>query len=280
MRLLPHRLAPLPIALLISAVMVFALAACGSFEDSDDAPLRPPTAIGAAPAQQPPTPPPSTLPTATVVQPSVPPDTPSASELAPAQDPTAEAVQPGASGGEGRVAITIGDESLARYVIGEQLANRDLPNDAIGETPNVSGGIVFDADGKVVPELSTLVVDVSALRSDSNRRDNYLRGNTLQTSTYPEARLAVSEAIDLPWPLPESGQATFMLIGDFTVRDVTKVVKWDVTVEFGPEITGQAVAVFTFDYFEMSKPRLAFILSLDDEIRLELDFVASVEGTQ
>ena len=199
-----------------------------------------------------------------------------AGELAPAQDPTAEAVQPGASGGESRVTVTIGDGTLARYVIGEQLANRDLPNDAIGETPNVSGSIVFDADGKVVPKLSTLVVDVSALRSDSDRRDNYLRGNSLETSTYPEARLDVNEVVDLPWPLPDTGQATFMLVGDFTVRDVTKVVKWEVTAEFGPQITGQAVAVFTFDYFEMSKPRLAFILSLDDEIRLELDFVASV----
>ena len=81
--------------------------------------------------------------------------------------------------------VTIGDESLARYVIGEQLANRDLPNDAIGETPNVSGSIVFDADGRVMPELSALVVDVSTLRSDSDRRDNYLRGNTLQTGDLP-----------------------------------------------------------------------------------------------
>ena len=276
MRLFAHRLPLLPVALLIVAAVLFALAACGSSEDSDGAPPRPPTATGAAPAQQPPTPPPATLPTATVVQPNVPPDTPMAGELAPAQDPTAESAGPGDSGDESRVTVTIGDESLARYVIGEQLANRDLPNDAIGETPNVSGSIVLDADGKVVPELSALVVDVSTLESDSGRRDNYLRGNTLQTSTYPEARLAVNEAIDLPWPLPDTGQATFMLVGDFTVRDVTKVVKWDVTAEFGPQITGQAVAVFTFDYFEMSKPRLAFILSLDDEIRLELDFVASV----
>ena len=103
------------------------------------------------------------MPTATVVQPGVPPDTPGASELAPAQDPTVEPDQPDASGGEDRVTITIGDGTLARYVIGEQLANRDLPNDAIGETPNVSGSIVLDADGKVVPELSTLVVDVSTL---------------------------------------------------------------------------------------------------------------------
>ena len=205
----------------------------------------------------------------------MPPDTPSASELAPAQDPTPDPTEAPAPS-DGGVTVGIGNGTLARYVIGEQLANRDLPNDAIGETANVSGSIVFDADGNVVPEQSTLVVDVSTLESDSGRRDNYLRGNSLQTGAYPEARLVVNEVVDLPWPLPDSGEARFMLIGDFTVRDVTKVTKWEVTAQFGPHFTGQAATVFTFDYFELSKPRLAFILSLDDEIRLEIDFVASV----
>lgn len=266
----------LSLALLLGAIALLAAVACGSSTDTeeDTAPPRPPTATGAAPVQQPPTP--TVEPAATVAQPATPPDTPSASELAPAQDPTPEPTQPVASGGDGGVTVAIGDGTLARYVIGEQLANRDLPNDAIGETSNVSGSIVFDADGNVVPGESTLVVDVATLESDSGRRDNYLRGNSLQTNTYPEATLVVNEVIDLPWPLLDSGEATFMLIGDFTVRDVTKVTKWEVTAQFGPEITGQAVAVFTFDYFEMSKPRLAFILSLDDEIRLEIDFVASV----
>ena len=263
-------------AVLVGALALLSAVACGSSTDTDEdaAPPRPPTATGAAPAQQPTTP--TVPPTAVAEQPAIPPDTPSANELAPAQDRTPEPTQPGAMGGDGQVTITIGDGTLARYVIGEQLANRDLPNDAIGETSNVSGSIVFDADGKVVPEHSSLVVDVSTLVSDSDRRDNYLRGNSLQTGAYPEATLVVNEVVDLPWPLPESGEATFVLIGDFTVRDVTKVVKWDVTAQFGPEVTGQAVAVFTFDYFEMSKPRLAFILSLDDEIRLEIEFLATV----
>ena len=258
---------PLLVAVLVGAVALFAVVACGSSADTDEdvAPPRPPTATGADPVERPT---PTVAPTATVTQPSVPPDTPIAAELAPAQDPTPD---PTAAG----VTVAIGNGTVARYVIGEQLANRDLPNDAIGETSNVTGSIVFDADGDVAPGQSTLVVDVSTLESDSGRRDNYLRGNSLQTGTYPEARLAVNEVVGLPWPLPENGEASFQLIGDFTVRDVTKRVEWEVTAQFGPEITGQAVTEFTFDYFELSKPRLAFILSLDDEIRLELDFVAS-----
>ena len=179
------------IVALIGALALLASVACGSSTDTDEdtAPPRPPTATGAAPVQQPPTP--TATPAADVAQPATPPDTPSASELAPAQDPTPGAVEaPAPSGG---VAVAIGEGTLARYIIGEQLANRDLPNDAIGETSNVTGSIVFDADGNIVPDQSTLVVDVSTLESDSGRRDNYLRGNSLQTATYPEARLAVNE---------------------------------------------------------------------------------------
>ena len=205
--------------------------------------------------------------------------TPAPAEVTPTPQSVAAPTQQAASSADGGVAVAIGEGTTARYIIGEQLANRDLPNDAIGETSNVSGSIVFDADGRVLPELSTLVVDVSTLTSDSIRRDNYLRGNSLETATYPEARFVVNDVAGLPWPLPNSGRATFTLAGDFTVRDVTRPVNWEVDAEFGPRIVGQAVTDFTFDDFEMSKPRLAFILSLNDEIRLELDFTASVDTT-
>ena len=269
-----YRLRPLVAAWLIAVAAAFAVA-CGSSSETADTPPAPPaTAQPAATATQPPAPTP--VPQATPA--------PAATAGARPAQPTATAqptfppvsVPSEGPGGPGGVIVSLEDGTMARYVIGEQLANRDLPNDAIGETAEVAGSIVFDKDGNVVEQYSALVVDVSTLVSDSNRRDNYLRGNSLETSAYPEARFQTKEVIGLPWPLPKSGEATFQLAGDFTVRDVTKPVTWDVTVTFGPEVRGQAVTVFTFDYFEMSKPRLAFILSLDDEIRLELDIVALV----
>ena len=41
-------------------------------------------------------------------------------------------------------------------------------------------------------------------------------------------------------------------------------------------ITAEAKTEFTFEYFEITKPSLAFLLSVADEIGLELDLVANI----
>ncbi len=58
-----------------------------------------------------------------------------------------------------------------------------------------------------------------------------------------------------------------------TIREVTKPVTWDVTARFvNGAVTGLAKTQFTFADFELPKPRVASVLSVDDEIRLEYEF--------
>ena len=177
------------------------------------------------------------------------------------------------------VSVVISEETIARYRVGEQLARRSLPNDAVGETPEVTGSIVFAADGALDPAQSKITVGLGGLTSDEGRRDRYVRDTLFETSKFPNAELAVTEVSGLPLPLPETGEATFQVTGDLTLRDISKPVTWDVTAQFdGGSITGQATTVVTFDQFELSKPTFGFIISVEDEVRLELDIVASAGG--
>ena len=209
---------------------------------------------------------PSPIPVPTATQAPQPTPTP-----APTPEPTAPA--------DGGLTVSLSEASVARYVVGEQLARLSMPNDAIGETPDVSGSVVFDMDGKVDSSKSIVTVGLAGLKSDESRRDGYVRNRVFDTSQYPNAELVVTDVADMPWPLPESGEVTFLLIGDFTVRDVTTVTKWDVTAELsGGTITGQAKTVLTFDQLNMSKPSFSFILSVEDDIRLELDIEAEISG--
>jgi hypothetical protein len=58
---------------------------------------------------------------------------------------------------------------------------------------------------------------------------------------------------------------------------VTSPLAWDVTAQFEDgKATGLATTAFTFDTFDLDIPRLAFIMSVEDNIRVELDFTASV----
>ena len=207
----------------------------------------------------------------------VPADTPEPTNApAPAAAPTEEA----GSGSETTVAggteFVIQAGARARYLIREQLASLDFPNDAIGETGDVSGSIIFDADGGIVTPGSKIVVDLRGLRSDSDRRDGYVRNRSLETDTYPNAEFIIREAAGLSWPLPSQGGASFQLLGDMTVHGVTRPLTWDVAGSFdGDSFTGQAKTNFTFEEFEIDVPRVRVVLSVDNDIRLEVDFTAA-----
>ena len=173
------------------------------------------------------------------------------------------------------VTITLGEGTVARYLVQEQFANVDLPNDAIGETSDVTGTFAFSRDGEIVASGSRIVMNAASLRSDEPRRDNYLGDNAIETNTYPEIIFVATDISRLEWPLPTSGETTFIIEGDLTVRDVTRPVVWEATATFnGNSVTGKAETNFTFGEFEMEVPDLFFLISVDDNIRLELDFVA------
>ena len=230
------------VALAAVAAVLGALAACGGGAEPAPESIPTPADTGPAPTTTPPVP-------ATV---SPPPST-------------------------GETIIQIAEGSLARYRVNETLARMNTPQDAVGETADVSGVIHFDADGMVFADQSRITVDLRTLESDSDRRDNYVRTNTFETSQHPNADFVPKETEGLPWPLPSSGEVTFKLKGDMTLHGVTSPLTWDVTAQFGEEkATCQASTSFTFDTFDLDVPRLAFILSVEDNIRVELDFTASV----
>ena len=161
----------------------------------------------------------------------------------------------------------------ARYRVREQLAGFELPNDAVGKTTAVTGALVLDEQGAVVASESEFVIDLTTLASDQARRDNYLRRNTLRTAEHPRAVFAATAVRGLAFPLPASGEAKFQLLGNLTLRGVTRPVVWDVTARFdNGVVSGTAQTKFTFADFDIAKPRLARVLSVDDDIRLEYDF--------
>jgi polyisoprenoid-binding protein YceI len=168
--------------------------------------------------------------------------------------------------------VLVPEKSEARFRVREQLANANLPNDAIGRTKDFTGTLVIKPDGSPVSSDSKFVVNMGTLTSDQSMRDNFLRGSVLQISQYPSAIFVPTQVSGLPSPLPQSGSVTFKLTGDLTVRNVTKPVTWDVTAQVqGNQVTGQATTAFKFEDFSLTQPRVARVLSIVDNITLELD---------
>jgi len=167
------------------------------------------------------------------------------------------------------------DNSHASYHAQEQLAGRSLPSEAVGTSKGVTGSIVFGPDGAIAADQSQIQVDLSKLSSDESRRDNFIKGDTLQTSRFPNATFVPKQAEGLPTPLPTDGEVTFQLHGDLTVHGVTKPATWQVTAQFtGDSVTGNATTNVNISDFGMAPPKAGPVLSIQDALTLELAFLA------
>lgn len=160
-----------------------------------------------------------------------------------------------------------------RYRLREKLVGMELPYDAVGATGAVTGAIVIDEGGKLIPAQSKLTIDVTGLKSDKDKRDGYVQRRLLETEKYPTVEFAPTAIRGLPATIPTSGSRNLELDGNLTVKGVTRPTTWKATANFqGEKITGNAYTGFTFEDFKMQKPSVSVILTLADSIRLEYDF--------
>jgi polyisoprenoid-binding protein YceI len=171
-------------------------------------------------------------------------------------------------------------KSNATVRVREQLLGRAAPNDAVLTTSVVTGKFTLRPDGTFTSD-SRLTVDLSTLSSDDGRRDNFIKQNTLETRRFPVAEfvpIKVSE--ELPLPLPASGEWAFKVTGNLTIRGVEKEVTWDIQARRSEgDLTSIATTKFKFGDFGMERPRVFLVLSIVDEIRLEVE-LQSVEKVE
>jgi polyisoprenoid-binding protein YceI len=170
----------------------------------------------------------------------------------------------------GEAAVAINE---ARYRVREQLIGHDLPNDAVGVTQAVSGEILFAEDGTVISDGSKLTIDVTDIKSDQSRRDNYVRNRLLETAKFPTVVFEPTFIRGAPKILPTSGSTAFSLLGNLTVKGVTRPATWFVSAKFSPtNVTGTASTEFTFADFGIPQPSVPVLLSVADTIKLEYDY--------
>lgn len=258
---MPCSLSRLALGAIVAALFATTIAACSQQPEPQ------PTAVPTLAPQAPTSAPPAATPTSE----------PPTATPEPTPEPTAEPTAEPSEASEGMTAFVLGEGTVARYKVEEELARQGYFV-ATGETTEVEGRIVFDEDGGIAADESNIVMQAGTLKTDSDRRDRYVRERTLLTAQYPEIVFRPTSTEGLPSPLSEaSGAVEFTISGDLTVRDQTRPVTWDVTAEFGDIITGIAAVDITFEQFGMDKPSVAVVLSVEDTIRLEIAFVGILE---
>lgn len=170
-------------------------------------------------------------------------------------------------------------ETKARYEVGETFFNQNNRfNLAIGVTPQVSGEVLINMSDPRKAEIGEIQIDINQLQSDSDRRDNAIRGRWLESSTYPIAVFKPTSIEGLPEIASQGQEISFKVNGDLTVKQTTLPVTFDVTAKLENDVlTGTAATTILLSQFGVGPISIGGMLETEDQAKLILEFVARPE---
>ncbi len=203
-----------------------------------------------------------------------------------AQDaPVAQAVSSGEELTGTRTFTVVPEASQAAYVVNEEFLAQALDKLGIaagatvvvGSTSDVAGSLTINLDDKSVGE-NQFTVNMTTLSTDQNRRDNWIRENGPRFNSFPEASFVATSVQNAPESYVEGQEATFQLVGDLTVRDVTVPATFDVTATInGDTLTGIAETNLRMSDFGIDPPNFAQTLTVADPFTVRMELTAQAQ---
>ncbi len=167
-------------------------------------------------------------------------------------------------------------QTTASYSVYENLVFQNKPNnDAIGTTHSVQGSFRVRTGASPLIAAMNIKVDLSTLQTDSPRRDNYVRQNTLQTDTYPYATFVSVSTQGLPGSYTDGQTVHFQLTGNLTMHGKTNKEVFDVQGKvLGNTVTGTATSTIYMTDFGIQPPNLANIAIAQNKVVITITFTA------
>jgi polyisoprenoid-binding protein YceI len=164
--------------------------------------------------------------------------------------------------------------SETRFIINEVL--NGAPKTVVGVTDQVAGEIAIFVDDPSRSQIGTILVNARTLVTDNEFRNRAIKNRILQTDDFEFVTFTPTEIAGLPGDVTIGAAFSFQIIGDLTVRDVTNPVTFDVTVTPVSEtqLEGLASTAILYPDFNLTIPEAPAVASVDDEVILEIEFVA------
>lgn len=168
--------------------------------------------------------------------------------------------------------------SQASYTVNEQFltGGSDFgPARTIGVTSGVSGELLLVL--AEVPGIAggEIVVDIEALNSNDQRRDDEIRARWLESSAYPLAVFQPRGIADWPALRIEGTPVSFRLVGDMTIRDTTRPMAFAVTATLDDDtLTGTAQGTLYMRDYGFEPPNLAGLVRVDDGVLVTVELTA------
>lgn len=189
--------------------------------------------------------------------------------------------QPGADPGATQAAASgaviyqiVPADSKVSFIIDEVLNGQ--PNTVVGTTDHVAGQIALDPSDPAGVQIGTIQVSARTLATDDNLRNRTIKNRILDTNTYEYITFTPTRLTGLPDQISFGTSYTFKIVGDLTIKDVTKEVSFDVTVTpaDASKLEGSASTTILYKDFGIAIPQVPRVAGVDDAVALEIAFVA------
>lgn len=214
--------------------------------------------------------PPTVAPTATTATAAEPATLP-----APTAAPAASDSIPSTSNASPLVFEIVPAESQARFVINEVL--NGAPKTVVGTTSQVAGQIAVDTANPAAARVGTIQVNARDLTTDNEFRNRAIKNRILETDTYELVTFVPTAINGLPARVTAGEAFEFQIVGDLTIRNVTRPVTFDVTLVpvNSTRLEGKASTTLSYADFEITIPAARAVSAVEDTVTLQLDFVAT-----
>ena len=202
---------------------------------------------------------------------SLPPTPTAAPTAAPAaqQQPAATSQTPAAAGVA--TAYVVGEGSETTFTVREELVRIPTPFDAVISTTELSGEIDL-AGGE-----SIVIIDLHSLSSDEQFRDRYIRQVMFPGSR--TAKFTVDGIEGVVESLSEGETITRSVEGVLGIRGIEVPLTFEVEARLDGEVLHVlGRTTFTWEQLEIPVPTARSVVSLADEVRVEVLLRATPEG--
>jgi polyisoprenoid-binding protein YceI len=165
-------------------------------------------------------------------------------------------------------------ESEARFLIDEVLNGADKT--VIGVTDQVAAEIAVNFDDPAGTQVGTIQVNARALVTDNDFRNRAIKNQILRTDEFEFVVFTPTGISGLPAEIGLGETYAFQITGDLTVREVTRQVTFDAqaTLTSRNSMTGSASTTILYADYGIVIPQARSVTSVEDEVILEIDFVA------
>jgi polyisoprenoid-binding protein YceI len=176
----------------------------------------------------------------------------------------------------------VSKKSEVRFIIDELLFGK--PKSVVGRTSKISGSVGVDMTGATGLRWLPIRVDAQDLTTDNSFRNKALRNQILGANRkefhYIVFKPARVEGLVDPRTINIGEPFTFRVIGDLTIRGVTRPVAFDMTLTAtsARELEGSGTAIITRSEFELWLPKVRNVADVSEEIVLEIDLVMAAIG--